>query len=118
MVNREFKFKIWTGSEFFDHTFTGIMEDYGIDSLEEFFNHKELKIQQFTGLLDINNKEIYEGDIVEINTKEIRLVKWDTVELKWGLQYKDFPTFCENLSNYKNSIKVVGNIFENKDLFT
>jgi uncharacterized phage protein (TIGR01671 family) len=87
-----------------------------------------LSIQQFTGLLDINNKEIYEGDIVEITYTDAtpdgrlefetvkRKVKWDSVELKWGLEYPDFNTFSERLSDYKGNIKIIGNIFESPQL--
>lgn len=45
-----------------------------------------------------------------------RKVKWDNIELKWGLECPDFTTFCEKLSNFKGNIEVIGNIFENPDL--
>ena len=80
----------------------------------------EYCIQQFTGWLDKNNKEIYEGDIVKIRYKmdehgefeeEISEVTFE--DGAFGIKSDCFFnwSFASNFS-----IEVIGNIFENKEL--
>lgn len=71
---------------------------------------------QFTGLLDKNRKEIYEGDIIK---------KGDTTrEIKWGKSYDGgeyggiymgFNFDGYDLEEIKES-EVIGNIYENPEL--
>ena len=73
-------------------------------------------VGQFTGLTDIEGKEIYEGDIAE-----------DENSIRRIIQYYDgcFKFHSEPLSNYlidkfnpvrKLSLKVIGNIHDNPEL--
>ena len=89
-------------------------------------------IMQFTGLLDQNGKEIYEGDIVRVDQDEedsvgtneyIGFIYWHNGECryKYGTKrykvlgekdwfdYAEFPAF---LSEHE----VIGNIYEHKEL--
>lgn len=88
---------------------------------------------QFTGLLDKNGKEIYEGDIVSITNplcqvQKARLIgvvgfSWAAfhVEIKrtveWEMYNVDAPElmFLMNIANSKE-IAVIGNIYENPEL--
>jgi uncharacterized phage protein (TIGR01671 family) len=78
-----------------------------------------IKYLQFTGLKDKNNKEIYEGDIVEINFNDglnpnrICRVEWG--HHGWELFYKNSnerPAYY----NHFDGLIIIGNIFENPEL--
>jgi hypothetical protein len=79
-------------------------------------------LMQYTGLKDGHGKEIYEGDVVVQFTgsgKEAQRgdVRWSTNET--GYQIGDAE--CWRLGIYagmfgKNSLEVIGNIYENPDL--
>lgn len=101
-----------------------------ISNLDE----EEYIIQQFTGLLDLNQKEIYEGDIVEQEftvdadpnsmienwywSKYKYQVVWDNNQHRFGFKqlnwkYAGEPVL-ENLPHglQSNHIRIVGNIYE------
>ena len=69
-MSREIKFRVWLNGRFY---YWGFLRDEIMDSLyfagvpscneSEAYNLEHT--QQFTGLLDRNSKEIYEGDIIK-----------------------------------------------------
>lgn len=68
---------------------------------------------QFTGLLDCNKKEIYEGDIVEINGKRAEIAWGDA-----GFYFKDTRLEFDQyeLADDKGYMKIIGNIYKNPEL--
>lgn len=75
---------------------------------------KNVEIQQFTGLKDSQNKEIFEGDIVKLVFGKIGEIKWYSESDNYDYSGWGSPAQIhgEGLSNSK----IVGNIFENPEL--
>ena len=72
--------------------------------------------QQFTGLTDKNNKEIFDGDIVEwVTTTSCDNGNRGVIAIRegcWGIEDHGFF----KLYNQLHQIKVIGNIYQNPGL--
>lgn len=127
-MNRDIKFRAWIPEGQFDPHAAGQMVYF---SLEQLINNATTKstsaikdlldyyphvIMQFTGLLDKDGKEIYEGDILkDIDNRHVE-VKFDS-----GVFYitKTGPTLAHAiLLNSVAECEVIGNIYENPELLT
>ena len=83
---------------------------------------KDVEIMQFTGLLDKNGKEIYEGDLIryylnftDASINEIRQCIW----YHSGFGFKK-PDEEDQSALYMqtNRLEVIGNIYSNPELLT
>lgn len=79
--------------------------------------YHECELMQFTGLLDKNGKEIYEGDIVHCSIEGDNIGNVDVIQFKdasFWLRYRDrsIPSWIE----FGNELEVIGNIHENHEL--
>ena len=105
-MKRDIKFKAW------NHIVNRMQKPFTLKELCEFENiqWQNLTFLQYTGLKDKDDIEIYEGDIVEI-FDGLRVIKYNYN----GFNMTNINGDDGDLSWYFKS-KVVGNIFENKNL--
>ena len=126
MKQREIKFRAWDSKEIiYSHnndlnrkTFQLSWFFQKVDNID-YMNNTNTILMQFTGLLDKNGKEIYEGDIV-MSYKDQYEDKPSKNEVKF--ESGCFKLFCKGLNeipifNYSNKdLEVIGNIYENPEL--
>ena len=132
---KENKYKVWCEykNEWESHTFLDIdgkLWNYNGRCMVE-LRQETHKIAWFTGKKDENNIEIYSGDIVSrighdtanfaspTNKKEfISYVEWDYDEWYVGIgNFHYFNPVGKLTDRASKQIKVVGNIYENPDIF-
>lgn len=118
---------------YYDSTYKKFVysDDFSSSSLQSlalFFDsalkYSDGKIQQFTGLKDKNDKEIYEGDIVTAGQKEIFKISF-AIGQYYMVNSDDVSAMdCyEFVGDYSESqkllqIEVISNIFENPSLLS
>lgn len=120
---REIKFKVWdknkkemiSSSGFFDELYI----ENGIIKLD--FN--DYVFLQWTGLTDINGKEIYEGCVYVIcvdcdNKQQTGVLIWDEKHAKFSTKIINSTIWREDviIDAYLDQCEVLGNIYENPEL--
>lgn len=101
--------------------FTGIpyilvLHDH-ILGMTEYYEVDPATMGQFTGLLDKNGKEIYEGDIVDVNTTHGTYplaIKWNYECCGFTFDHNDWVCF-DWLPDW-NGLEVIGNVHDTPDL--
>ena len=121
MENREIKFRAWDGNTMlFSHN-NDIIHDFG--QLEWFF--KKLKgtenLMQFTGHIDKNGKEIYEGDICNswigdgLPFVNVVIYKDGAFGYSDGDRFHSFAEHGDISKPIINDWEIIGNIHENPE---
>lgn len=126
---KNIKFRVWNGKEIFYIVNGGEYQlNFGMSPNWSLWNEyeeecnsneKDCVLMQYTGLKDVNGKEIYEGDIVDTvydGKTFIGIVVYDLDELgfkatngkeNYGSNFQYLPC-CDE-------VKVIGNIYEMSD---
>jgi len=121
-MNREIKFRVWdTEQKQFVRWFLSLPD--GDVELNDLFigywnRSKFYSFQQFTGFIDRNGKEIYEGDIFKSGE-----YKWEPVEFEdgqWQVHLQGARVFSvfelfDGVPKGDHPV-VIGNMFENPEL--
>jgi uncharacterized phage protein (TIGR01671 family) len=146
-MNRELKFRLWDKEDNSWHN-PNILEVWNDSGQLEPFRYvktgkldpiymplENWTIQQYTGLKDKNDKEIYEGDIISTyvdddvipelkSHKYTLLVYFSNRTHQWcgktknvdEYQCESFPFYGNQYEILLNKTEIIGNIFENPDL--
>ena len=138
---RELKFRAWNIPNklmYYDIQKGVMTEKNGILQIGTSFgaicNDAGSKVMQFTGLKDKNNKEIYEGDIIEYTQHRAYNLERFKAKVVYDNERACFGYLKENpvMPNFINSFtetdeleddflfycEVIGNIYENSDLLS
>lgn len=120
------KFRVWDIEEkqwmkediSLSYNFDGSRNNYRADGLASSGIH----FCQFTGLYDENDVEIYEGDLVEDEDRNIGKVCFEAGMFiigtsKYTDHYKNIYEFFNHHTDANTSLKVIGNFYENKDMY-
>lgn len=139
---REFKFRVWenvenkmnydciVGDNFIIFNYTGDCEDDLFTGDVDFvhlceLNRKYFTIMQYTGIRDMTGKEIYEGDILgdEYGNNIISKIAYNKGVFRVIEKHNRFTDPIDYFATgklvngvYIKDMKVIGNIYENKDL--
>lgn len=124
-MSRVLKFRIWdkANKEYMRLGATGLDARNG--DVIDYYNEgnrlggpEEYDVEQYTGLKDKNGKEIYEGDIVEIDKYGKFQIIWNEWVCKFdfdkiGKREREEPLLSQD---WEQKAKVIGNIHENPEL--
>lgn len=122
-MNREIKFRVWLDDKMI---YPKSDFDSGVDMLisikgQHYVNgvYKDVILQQYTGLKDKNEKEIYEGDIVFNDMSEhSHIVSWDDILFSFTITDMKSNTwlYLNEIIEDINCYDIIGNIYENPEL--
>jgi len=124
---RTIKFRFWSGINYLDSNTLCVRGNGHLVDLDHSFwcdageNGKHYVAEQYTGLKDKFDKEIYEGDFVELNEKgkkrifRVEWCEWENTGFLPFIQLSDDYDRAGYRPEPKN-MEVIGNIHENPEL--
>jgi uncharacterized phage protein (TIGR01671 family) len=108
-MTREIRFRAWDGSIMWEN----------IGDLDVHKSHGDI-IMQYTGLKDRNNKDVYEGDILQYTGKKANIrgpVIYKNGKFSVRIGDSDRPIdLCVGIPSFLRTHIFIGNLYENQDL--
>lgn len=128
-MSREIKFRIWDDfkKEWLGKSDKDSLTFYGFHLVGEVMTvqcppqwalDECCVVEQYTGLIDKNGKEIYEGDIVKNieGVNETAVCVWDESNAEFDFRCKDGRYTRDNVKSWLEMYEVIGNIHEKSEL--
>lgn len=124
IVNREIKFRFWDTTEKRFINLCRIDENGKVREGNHYYD--DVHPQQYTGLKDKDDREIYEGDIISCDEymgngmkdyhRPITVVIFDGCSWSYSLDKTRNWKNPHQILRYARNIKVIGNIYQNPEL--
>lgn len=122
---REIKFRAWDKGAYSNKMIYDIQNEFeerinlGMDSFGHYLNKDSFEVMQYTGLKDCKGKEIYEGDILQVDKKysgdfQPIITVFHNGCFKGQAYHKLTEPFI--LNTPITTSEVIGNIYENPEL--
>jgi uncharacterized phage protein (TIGR01671 family) len=110
-MKKDIKFRAW------DKENNAWCNHYTNSDCMKFLHNENLIVEQFTGLNDKSNNNIFEGDIIKASDNKLMIVGWSIKFASFTLDRKGWA-FVHWFGESCNSDEcvIVGNIHENNDL--